>query len=140
MTKREMKGAIEAEERFRVDVQQGIHLVMSERGITKTILAERLGVSQARVSGIFASRMNLTIRTLARVFHALQDEVGLTSRVLVGLGVNFLETTAIGVGTIAASRTAAVDWTATGRLDDSRGHYNRAAHDGSSGDCTPCAA
>lgn len=64
---------IEAVERFRVNVQFAIQRLMMEQGVSQTALAKRLGMSQPRVSQFFSPKCNLTIRNLARVFHALDD-------------------------------------------------------------------
>lgn len=67
-------------EGFRVDVQHRMQKLMNERGVDKKELAKRLAVSPARISQIFSDECNITIRMLARVFHALEDECFLSSR------------------------------------------------------------
>ena len=69
-----------AVEAFRVDVQHRIQTVMNRKNVSQKKLAERLGVSEARVSQIFSSRSNMTLRFLARVFFALDDECRLDSK------------------------------------------------------------
>ena len=76
----EAEEAVFAEEAFRVDVQVAIHELMEEKGVSQRELANRLGVSEARVSQIFSDACNITIRRLARIFHAL----GETAQVVVG--------------------------------------------------------
>lgn len=60
-----------AEEEFRIDIQLAIHDLMQARGINQKCLAEALGISEARVSQYFSDRCNMTVRTIAAVFHAL---------------------------------------------------------------------
>lgn len=62
---------IYARERFRVQLQAALHNLMGEKGVSQRDLAERLGVSEARVSQMFGSAGNLTVRTVGEVFHAL---------------------------------------------------------------------
>lgn len=63
-----------AVEAFRVDVQHRIQALMNRKGISQKQLAERLGVSKARVSQIFSHRSNMNVRFLARVFFVLDNE------------------------------------------------------------------
>jgi DNA-binding Xre family transcriptional regulator len=62
---------IYARERFRAQLQTALHNLMGEKGVSQRDLAERLGVSEARVSQMFGSAGNLTVRTVGEVFHAL---------------------------------------------------------------------
>jgi transcriptional regulator with XRE-family HTH domain len=64
---------VETTERFRVDVQFAIQRLMMERGVTQSALAEKLGMSQPRVSQFFSPKCNITIRNLSRIFSALDD-------------------------------------------------------------------
>lgn len=64
---------IYAEENFRIDVQMLIHDVMEKKGINQRELAQRLGVTEARVSQFFSDRFNMTVRKLAGVFYALGE-------------------------------------------------------------------
>jgi predicted XRE-type DNA-binding protein len=63
-----------AVERFRVEVQYVIQQLMADRGLSQSQLASRLGMTQPRVSQIFSQKCNLTIRLMARIFHALDDQ------------------------------------------------------------------
>lgn len=60
-----------AEEAFVVEVQVAIHGLMKRLGVSQKELAKRLSLSEARVSQIFADECNITVRTLARIYHAL---------------------------------------------------------------------
>ncbi|WP_029934556.1 helix-turn-helix domain-containing protein [Sphingomonas sp. UNC305MFCol5.2] len=63
---------IKAQEDLIVDVQTGIARALRERGLKQIDLAERLGVSQARVSQMFGDGAhNLTLRTLAKIYYVL---------------------------------------------------------------------
>jgi DNA-binding Xre family transcriptional regulator len=72
--------AIFAEEALIVDVQTAIHTLMVDRDMSRAELARKLDVSQARVAQMFSdSAKNLTLRTVARVFHALGERCRVTS-------------------------------------------------------------
>jgi transcriptional regulator with XRE-family HTH domain len=62
-------------EKLSLAVTEELARVMREKGITKKELAERLGVSKARVSNILNGSPNLTLRTLATLSTALESEV-----------------------------------------------------------------
>ncbi len=70
----------EEEETFAIEalvfsVQIALQKAMSRRGVTNKDLAERLGMTPARVSQIFATKgANLTLKTIARIQHALGEE------------------------------------------------------------------
>lgn len=74
-TKREQRPVSEdrvfARERFRAQLQAALHNLMGAKGVSQRELADRLGVSEARVSQMFSSAGNLTVRTVGEVFHAL---------------------------------------------------------------------
>lgn len=78
----ESEREIFAIEGFRVDVQYRIHKVMRRRGVTQRELARRLKLSESRVSQFFSDECNITIRQLAKIFHALEDECFVSSRFL----------------------------------------------------------
>jgi transcriptional regulator with XRE-family HTH domain len=48
---------------------------LEESGISQRQLAERLGVSEARVSQILSADHNLTVKVLAKIANALQREL-----------------------------------------------------------------
>ncbi len=59
------------------NVQLKIHQALKDNDISQRELARRVGVSPARVSQwLSQTGANLTLKTLARIFHALDDAVG----------------------------------------------------------------
>ncbi len=74
------RDAIIAAEGFVADVQFRIQTRLNDRRMSRADLARRLNVSEARVSHLFAAEaQNLTLRTLAKIFHALDDVCYVTS-------------------------------------------------------------
>ena len=70
---------ISAEETLIADVQVAIHNLMLDRGVSRADLARALGVSDARVSQMFSDAApNLTLRTIARIFHVLGEQCRFT--------------------------------------------------------------
>lgn len=67
-----------AEERLVASVQSLLEEILHEKGLNKTDLANKMGVSKARVSQIFSDNQNFTLRLLANAFHALGEELRLT--------------------------------------------------------------
>lgn len=64
-----------AEEAFIADLQQAIHLLMEQKGVSRAELARRIGVSGAYVTQMLGNKpQNLTARTIARVYVALGEE------------------------------------------------------------------
>lgn len=64
-----------AEERFLLMVQTGIQKLLNGKDLRYRDLAQRLGVSEARVSQMFGDdAANLTIRTVARIYHHLGEQ------------------------------------------------------------------
>lgn len=56
-------------------VQVALQRAMNQRGVSNKALAERLGMTSARVSQIFSSKgPNLTLKTIARIAHALEED------------------------------------------------------------------
>jgi DNA-binding phage protein len=80
MGKNEMKSnfdlaAIEAEENFLIDIQFLLQKVLTDKGVTRSVLAKKRGISKARLSQIFAAEANPTVKSCARLFHALGEEL-----------------------------------------------------------------
>jgi transcriptional regulator with XRE-family HTH domain len=70
-----------AEEALILDAQIAIQRVLNERGMTQAELARVLGVTESYVSQMLGdSARNLTLRTIARVMHALNETALLTTR------------------------------------------------------------
>ena len=59
------------QERLILDVTEQMCTVLEEEGISRATLAERLGKSKAYVSQLLDGRANMTLRTVADVFHAM---------------------------------------------------------------------
>ena len=76
----------EEEEVFAIEalvfsVQISLQKAMAKHGASYKKLAERLGMSPARVSQIFSTKgANLTLRTIARIQHALGEEFEFVSK------------------------------------------------------------
>lgn len=65
-----------AEEALVVDLQSLLHTVMVEHGMTRSQLAQSMGVSKARITQLFsADCSNFTVRLLARALHALGERL-----------------------------------------------------------------
>lgn len=63
---------IEAEERFVYEVQKTIRRLMKDRDIKAKDLSDLLDVSEARISQMMGPQArNLTLRTVAKIFHVL---------------------------------------------------------------------
>lgn len=65
---------IEAEEDAVIDIQFILLDLMQERGMTKEQLAKAVGVSKSRISQLFGSGANPTVKTVARIFDALDQK------------------------------------------------------------------
>ncbi|WP_066705352.1 helix-turn-helix domain-containing protein [Celeribacter ethanolicus] len=62
-------------------VQVALQKAMNRNGVTNKQLAERLGMTPARVSQIFSTKgANLTLKTIARIQEALGEEFELISK------------------------------------------------------------
>jgi len=74
------KARIFAEEGFIADTQFAIHNLLEDKKMNRADLAKALDVSEARVSQMFSDEAkNLTLRTIARIFHVLGEEVRISS-------------------------------------------------------------
>lgn len=61
------------QERLLVQVAISINRLMKDVGMSRTELAKRLGLTKGRVSQILSGQRNLTLRTLADIYTALQS-------------------------------------------------------------------
>ncbi|HMS58897.1 MAG TPA: helix-turn-helix transcriptional regulator [Tepidiformaceae bacterium] len=59
------------------DLGEAIVARMEAAGINRTELAERMGVSRARVSQVLGGHDNLTLKTLVAVAHALDTSLSI---------------------------------------------------------------
>jgi transcriptional regulator with XRE-family HTH domain len=66
---------IEAEEHLLIDLHFLIQEMMSARGISRTELAEKAGISRARLSQILSNEANPTVKSMARLFYALGEKI-----------------------------------------------------------------
>ena len=72
-----------AEERFLLAAQVEIQRLLNDRGLKYKDLAQRLGVTEARVSQMFGDdAANLTIRSIARIFYHLKESPMLMAKSL----------------------------------------------------------
>ena len=63
------------QERFIVEVTEGIIELMKERAISRKELAEQLGKTKGRISQLIDGEANLTLRTLSDIYAALGYKV-----------------------------------------------------------------
>jgi len=84
---KEFLGPLEGEEEdFAIEalvfsVQVALQRAMNRKGVSNKELAERLGMTPARVSQVFSSTgPNLTLKTIARIAHALGEDFELISK------------------------------------------------------------
>ncbi|MFZ3350798.1 MAG: helix-turn-helix transcriptional regulator [Xanthobacteraceae bacterium] len=66
---------IEAEENLLIDCQILLQETIVGKGITRSALAQKAGISKARLSQLMRSEANPTVKTMARLFHALGEEL-----------------------------------------------------------------
>lgn len=59
-------------EEMAIDVTDEALTILSERGLTRSWLADAMGVSRQRVSAIFSATPNLTLLSIAQIVVALQ--------------------------------------------------------------------
>jgi transcriptional regulator with XRE-family HTH domain len=65
----------EAEENLLIDYQFLLQEVLSQKNLSMAELAEKVGLTKARISQIMGSEANPTVKTFARLFHALGERV-----------------------------------------------------------------
>ncbi|MBW2645545.1 MAG: helix-turn-helix transcriptional regulator [Deltaproteobacteria bacterium] len=70
-----------AREGLIIDIQEEICRLMEENNISRVELAKRMGKTKGFITQILNSGRNLTLRTVADVFTALQAEVSIKARV-----------------------------------------------------------
>lgn len=68
---------IYAEEGLRVDFQHMLQKELNRRKMTRARLAQRAGMTEQQMSQLFSSRCNPTLRTVARLFHAISADLKL---------------------------------------------------------------
>jgi DNA-binding phage protein len=65
----------EAEEHLLIDYQILLHETIVSKNINRSELANKAGMSKARLSQLMRPEANPTIKTMARLFHALGEEL-----------------------------------------------------------------
>jgi transcriptional regulator with XRE-family HTH domain len=70
---------VEAKENLLIDYQFLLQERMQQKGISQTELAQRAGISKARLSQILSDEANPTVKTFAELFHVLGERVHVTS-------------------------------------------------------------
>jgi transcriptional regulator with XRE-family HTH domain len=73
---------IEAEENLLIDFQFLLQELMTEKGVSRSELAELSKLSKPRLTQILSSEANPTIKSMARLFHALGEQVCLSRKPL----------------------------------------------------------
>lgn len=71
-----------AVEELLADIQYCIQSVMHRKQVSRSELAKRLGCSPANVTQMLSEGSNLTLDSIARIFHALEDRVMVKSEYL----------------------------------------------------------
>jgi transcriptional regulator with XRE-family HTH domain len=56
------------------DAQETIHALIKAKGLTQAEVARRAGIHESQLSRLLSDRGNPTLRTLARIAHALGKE------------------------------------------------------------------
>lgn len=69
-----------AEENLRVDFQHCLQTLLNYRKISRRELAHRAGMTEQQLSRLFSHNANPGLRTIARLFHALDDACVISSR------------------------------------------------------------
>ncbi len=70
---------IEAEEDSLIDCQFLIQELMVKKAMTRTALAEKVGISKARLSQILSADANPTLKTIVSLVHALGERLVVSS-------------------------------------------------------------
>jgi transcriptional regulator with XRE-family HTH domain len=68
----------EAEENLLIDYQFLVQELMVAKGISRAQLSQKTELSVARLSQIMSSQANPTVKTMARILHALGETIGLS--------------------------------------------------------------
>lgn len=71
---------IEAEENLLIDFQFLLQEVMTEKKVSRSELADKAGLSKARLTQILGSEANPTVKSMARLFHALDEQICLSRK------------------------------------------------------------
>ena len=71
---------IETEEHLLIDCQILLQETIHKKNITRSALAEKAGISKARLSQLMRSEANPTVKTMARLFHAAGERLVVSTR------------------------------------------------------------
>jgi transcriptional regulator with XRE-family HTH domain len=71
---------IEAEEHLLIDCQILLQETIASKNLTRSALAEKAGMSKARLSQLMQAEANPTVKTMARLFHALDEELVISTK------------------------------------------------------------
>lgn len=72
------KSIVEAEENALIDFQFLVQELIMTKGMSRATVAQRASISEARLSQLLGSEANPTAKSLARVIHALGEEIAIT--------------------------------------------------------------
>ncbi len=70
---------IEAEENLVIDAQFLIQDIMNRKGLSRAEVARKAGISKARLSQLMGPAANPTVKTIARVLHAMGERISLAA-------------------------------------------------------------
>jgi len=71
---------IAAEENLLIDFQFLLQELISSKNVSRTELAELAGLSKARLSQIFSAEANPTVKTMARLAHAMGERIDISRK------------------------------------------------------------
>jgi DNA-binding phage protein len=94
---------VKAEENLLIDFQFLLQGLLDKHNMSRADLARKTGLSKARLSQIFSSEANPTVKTLARVFHALGENLRLEVQEIDSSDVLEREITAV-IATVPAGQ------------------------------------
>jgi len=85
------KSIIGYELKLRFDIIDFINKKLKEKGISKKELALKIGIKPSQLSRILRAEANITLRTVARIFHAFESKAEISEEKpfiigLVGIG------------------------------------------------------
>lgn len=75
MVKKHDVAIVESEENLLIDFQFLLQEALTEKQISLSELAQRAGLSKARISQLMGPEANPTIKNMARLFHAIGETI-----------------------------------------------------------------
>ena len=82
---------IEAEQNLLIDIQFLIQELIDKNGMSRTELADKAGISKARLSQLMSAEANPTVKSVAAIFNALGEELSISSRPKMATSQSVLE-------------------------------------------------